>query len=195
MAQLGFWLLWAISVFLMSGTLFFMGARESVLEISSLGWGLIIATAICSGVLITLGMVRTSRSGSVDTALVYLRKLHTGAWLLRVTATSLTVAALVALFSWMWIHVAIRNLSAASSEIGGEVVDFSRTGLVNRLCRYQIHVRLDNGHTEKICAERGIIHRTTPAFLLALKEHDKVVVTLRSNALGISAAITGSAVQ
>jgi hypothetical protein len=182
-------------IFLLSGIQFFWGARETVLRVSSLGWWLIISAGTCSAVFVVVGMARGSRSGSLDSDLVLLRKIHTGAWLLRVVATATLVGLLVALFSWMWTLVGIRNLPARFVEMGGEVVGFSRASPVNRLCRFHIHVRLDDGQLEEICAERGTINRTTPAALLELKEHDKVMVMLRSNALGTAAAITGSTIR
>jgi hypothetical protein len=187
----GFWVSFALLLIAFSAPLFWIGGRETIVEINPSGLFLIVSVTIVSALSAIAWLIRASRSGSVESTLVLLRKLRPAAWWLRILGIVGAITVLVALFAWMWVQVLIRLSPGVLTLANGEVVGFSRTGIENLSCQYLVDVKLSQDRKLKICAEFGLVVRTIPSELRTLEKGDAVRIGIRATALGKTAAIVG----
>jgi hypothetical protein len=187
----GHWLLFALLICGVAAPLLWIGGRETVIEISPSGLFLIVSTSIVSGLSAIAWLFQTSRSGSVESTLVLLRKLRPGAWWLRILGIAGVIAALVAILAWMWVQVLIRISPGVLTFANGEVDGFIRTGIEDVSCQYLVDVKMSQDRKLSICAEFGLVVRTIPRELRSLEKGDAVRIAIRSTALGKAVAIVG----
>lgn len=169
--------------------LFAIGAHETVLELTTIGRGIIVISALCAGLFTATWVVRSSRSGSVDGNLVWLRKTRTNEWLARVVLMSAGAGAVAGLMIWMWVTILIRHMSGGLIIEQGTIVRIVRTGGDNLFCQtfYEVHLRPNL--LEWICVERGVVFRRVPPELSNVKVGDPIAVIRRHTALGTSASL------
>jgi len=187
--SLGWRILFLFLAGVLSAPVYLLGAQESVIELSTQARIAISVIATVAGAFVGAWAVLTSRSGSVDSVLVSLRHNRTGAWILRILGMVAMSGLTVAVLAWMWVLVLIRNLPGEQVAIAGQVVHRIRTGTENLFCHDVVDVLFEQNSQERICIERGLGGRATPAALHDLARGDHVTVVLRKTALGTTATI------
>jgi hypothetical protein len=184
------WLVLALGCAMIFAVQSLIWRRQTTIELSRIGWAIVVAASLAGAALAAWSYVRNSSSRDGVADQINLRERDRSAWLRRGVGSIVGLGILAGCGSAFALYQLVPHLAGDQTRRVGRVKELIVTPGSTSRCMHFVVVRFDDDIQTKLCTEDSLWSRRIMPEAIALQVGDPVAVTMNATLLGVSADLS-----